>query len=81
MTTLEEKIQTVLLYAKIENIQEVKSLCKNHFATAKPVDKKIGTLVKTFKETGIVHHRGILGRMRSVVAEKVKLHEDTNISI
>jgi len=85
--SVEEKIQIVLLYAKYENIQEVKRQWKNHFATAAPVDETIRNIVKKFKETGSVHDRERSGRPRSVVTEQAKqniremMQEDANISI
>ena len=68
----EEKIQIVILYAKYENIQDVKWQSKNHFATAAPVDEMIQGIVKKFKETVGFRDRERSGRPRSVVTEEAK---------
>ena len=85
--SIEEKIQIVLLYAKYENIQEVKRRLKNHFAPAAPVDETIRNTVNKFKETGNVHDQERSGLPRSVVTEEANqniremMQEDANISI
>ena len=85
--SFEEKIQIVLLYAKYENIQEVKWQSKNHFSTPAPFDEMIPSIVKKFEETVSFHDRERSGRSRSVVTEEAKqdilkmMQEPVNIPI
>lgn len=68
--SLQEKVQSVLLYTKYQSFIEVRRMWKNFFTTKSPTNKTISNLVNKFVETGSVHDRQRSGRPSSAVTEQ-----------
>lgn len=72
--SLEERIEIVLLFAKFDNIEEVRRQWKNHFATEAPSRETIRSLMDKFKETGSVEDYERPGRPRSSTKHETVEH-------